>query len=290
MCNGCAGAFKSETLPVHRAGTWGSARPRCRVTAWRHDSVGTGGSWEHGCRAGLLLRVRGCNRTGMPAAPGRRSRLAVLVAQSSGPALLSREHQHGLPAGRSRARQSRAYSSASSTRHCSTAPGPAERPRWEGPACAGGTSAASQEAAIPPGSGTLQWHGADGAGQPVPGLSLKPQGRLLRTFHRNIRQGWESGPQPLRVLTDCGNRQVQEVAQTPGPMSLVSEGALSRVCSSLCQRRCPQKWRSCQQAQGGSQLTQVCLSKCVCMGTVESWPEPLIDHLRQALSQPQEHR
>ena len=27
-----------------------------------------------------------------------------------------------------------------------------------------------------------------------------------------------------------------------------------------------------------------------CMGTVESWPEPLIDHLRQALSQPWEHR
>jgi len=27
-----------------------------------------------------------------------------------------------------------------------------------------------------------------------------------------------------------------------------------------------------------------------CMGTVESWPEPLIDHLRQALSQPQGHR
>ena len=27
-----------------------------------------------------------------------------------------------------------------------------------------------------------------------------------------------------------------------------------------------------------------------CMGTVESWPEPLIDHLRQALSQLQEHR
>ena len=26
-----------------------------------------------------------------------------------------------------------------------------------------------------------------------------------------------------------------------------------------------------------------------CMGTVESWPEPLIDHLRQALSQPREH-
>jgi len=27
-----------------------------------------------------------------------------------------------------------------------------------------------------------------------------------------------------------------------------------------------------------------------CMGTVESWPQPLIDHLRQALSQTQEHR
>jgi len=28
----------------------------------------------------------------------------------------------------------------------------------------------------------------------------------------------------------------------------------------------------------------------ICMGTVESWPEPLIDHLRRALSQPQGHR
>jgi len=27
-----------------------------------------------------------------------------------------------------------------------------------------------------------------------------------------------------------------------------------------------------------------------CMGTVESWPEPLVDHLRQALSQAWEHR
>jgi len=27
-----------------------------------------------------------------------------------------------------------------------------------------------------------------------------------------------------------------------------------------------------------------------CMGTVESWPEPLIDHLRQGLGQPWEHR
>jgi len=30
--------------------------------------------------------------------------------------------------------------------------------------------------------------------------------------------------------------------------------------------------------------------KNTCMGTVESQHEPLIDHLRQALSQPQEHR
>ena len=29
---------------------------------------------------------------------------------------------------------------------------------------------------------------------------------------------------------------------------------------------------------------------CPCMGTVESQPEPLIDHLRRALSQPREHR
>ena len=27
----------------------------------------------------------------------------------------------------------------------------------------------------------------------------------------------------------------------------------------------------------------------LCMGTAESWPEPLIDHLRRALSRPGEH-
>jgi len=27
-----------------------------------------------------------------------------------------------------------------------------------------------------------------------------------------------------------------------------------------------------------------------CIGIVESWPEPLIDHLRRAMSQPWEHR
>lgn len=27
-----------------------------------------------------------------------------------------------------------------------------------------------------------------------------------------------------------------------------------------------------------------------CMGTAESWPEPLIDHLRRAVSQAEEHR
>ena len=27
-----------------------------------------------------------------------------------------------------------------------------------------------------------------------------------------------------------------------------------------------------------------------CMGTVESWPEPLIEHLRKGLGQPWEHR
>lgn len=61
VCDGCAAAFRSETVPVRRAGTWGSARPRCRVSAWQHGSVGSGGSREHGCGAGLLLRVRGCN-------------------------------------------------------------------------------------------------------------------------------------------------------------------------------------------------------------------------------------
>ena len=206
MCDGCAGAFKSETLPVHRAGTWGSAWPRCRVTAWWHCSAGTGGSWEHGCRAGLLLRVWGYNvqdgdagstRASLPHRCARGAELRPCPALTRAPARPPSGSQRG-PGGSSgpggsRARQGRAYSSASSTRrHCSTAPGPAERPLREGPACAGGTSAASQEAAIPPGSGTLQWHGADGAGQPVPGLSLKPQGRLLRTFHRNIHQGWES--------------------------------------------------------------------------------------------------
>ncbi|XP_046775193.1 uncharacterized protein LOC121110946 isoform X3 [Gallus gallus] len=30
VCDGCAAAFRSETVPVRRAGTWGSARPRCR--------------------------------------------------------------------------------------------------------------------------------------------------------------------------------------------------------------------------------------------------------------------
>ena len=28
----------------------------------------------------------------------------------------------------------------------------------------------------------------------------------------------------------------------------------------------------------------------LCMGTADSWPESLIDHLKQALSQPWEHR
>ena len=32
------------------------------------------------------------------------------------------------------------------------------------------------------------------------------------------------------------------------------------------------------------------LGTALCMGTVESWPEPLIDHLRRALSQLQGHR
>lgn len=61
VCDGCAAAFRSETVPVRRAGTWGSARPRCRVSAWQHGSVGSEGSRDHGCGAGLLLRVRGCN-------------------------------------------------------------------------------------------------------------------------------------------------------------------------------------------------------------------------------------
>ena len=33
-----------------------------------------------------------------------------------------------------------------------------------------------------------------------------------------------------------------------------------------------------------------CCEGVECMGTVESWPEPLIDNLRRALSQPQEGR
>lgn len=45
---------------------------------------------------------------GMLIALGRRSCPAVLVVQSSGPALLSREHQHGLPAGRSGAQEAAA--------------------------------------------------------------------------------------------------------------------------------------------------------------------------------------
>ena len=193
----CAAAFRSETVPVRRAGTWGSARPRCRVSAWQHSSVGSGGSREHGCGAGLLLRVRGCNvRDG----DARRTR-ASLPPRCAHVA----DHQHGLPSSprrqqqpHSRARQDWDYSSASSTRrHCRTAPGPAERPR----------------------------------------------------------------PQPLQVLAGCGNRQVQEVAESPDPTSLVSQGALQRVCSAHCQRRRPQKWRSCQQAQGESQLTQVCFSE-----------------------------
>jgi len=39
--------------------------------------------------------------------------------------------------------------------------------------------------------------------------------------------------------------------------------------------------------RGGSKLSEKVTQ---CMGTVQSWPEPLIDQLRQALSQPQEHR
>ena len=197
VCDGCVAAFRSETVPVRRAGTWGSARPRCRVSAWQHGSVGSGGTREHGCGVGLLLRVRGCNvwdgdaRRTRASLPPRCARVA--------------EHQHGLPSSPrrqqqppSRARQDWDYSSASSTRrHCRTAPGPAERPR----------------------------------------------------------------PQPLQVLAGCGNRQVQEVAESPDPTSLVSQGALQRVCSAHCQRRRPQKWRSCQQAQGESQLTQVCFSE-----------------------------
>ncbi|XP_046775472.1 uncharacterized protein LOC121110993 [Gallus gallus] len=70
VCDGCVAAFRSETVPVRRAGTWGSARPRCRVSAWQHGSVGSEGSREHGCGAGLLLRVRGCNvRDGDAPAP-----------------------------------------------------------------------------------------------------------------------------------------------------------------------------------------------------------------------------
>jgi len=40
----------------------------------------------------------------------------------------------------------------------------------------------------------------------------------------------------------------------------------------------------------GAFLVQGWLMTIHCMGTVESRPEPLIDHLRQALSQPREHR
>jgi len=44
-----------------------------------------------------------------------------------------------------------------------------------------------------------------------------------------------------------------------------------------------QTWLRCLDAKAEAGLEQ-------CMGTVESRPEPLIDHLRRALSQPQGHR
>ena len=34
----------------------------------------------------------------------------------------------------------------------------------------------------------------------------------------------------------------------------------------------------------------ILLASYLCMGTVELWPQPLIDHLRQALSKLQERR
>lgn len=51
----------------------------------------------------------------------------------------------------------------------------------------------------------------DGSG----GTELMGQDGCSAPSFGSIRQGWESCPQPLRVLTDCSNRQVQEVAQPP---------------------------------------------------------------------------
>ena len=45
-----------------------------------------------------------------------------------------------------------------------------------------------------------------------------------------------------------------------------------------------------EEMQNGIKVIRIVAVQRTCMGTVESQPEPLVDHLRQAPSQPQEHR
>jgi len=46
-------------------------------------------------------------------------------------------------------------------------------------------------------------------------------------------------------------------------------------------------WLKCRGLQN---LSGIHCYLCRCLGTVEPWPEPLIDHLWQTLGQPQQHR